>query len=165
MNTTLLVTSAIGALLVTAWRMRESARPMTAQRIVMPPLGMSTGFGMFAYAPARIPALWAVSAFAVGALVLSYPLVKSSTLKRVGNEVRLHRSRAFLWVIAGLFVVRMAARTYFDQFLDPLQSASVFFVLAFGMIASWRVRMFLEYRRLQRQPPSAPPPPLPELAS
>jgi membrane protein CcdC involved in cytochrome C biogenesis len=152
MNTSLLVSSLIGAMLVIAWRMRETTRPLTAQRIVMPPLGMSTGFSMFAYAPFRIPALWAVSAFALGALVLSYPLIRSSRLMRDGDVVRLHRSRGFLWIVLGLAAIRVAARSYFDQVISPLQSASLMFVLAFGMIAMWRVRMFLEYRRLQLAP-------------
>lgn len=157
MNTWLLVSSVLGAVFVMMWRMRETARPVTAPRIVMPPIGMSTGFSMFVYAPARIPALWALSAFALGALVFSYPLVKSSRLERDGDVVRLHRSRAFMWIIVGLFLVRLGARTYFEQFLSPLQSASVLFVLAFGMVAVWRVRMYLEYRRLMDESPRPAP--------
>lgn len=150
MNTWLLVSSLFGAALVVAWRMRETTRPITAQRIVMPPLGMSCGFSMFVYAPARIPGAWALSAFALGALVFSYPLVRSSRLMRDGDVVRLHRSRSFIWIVLGLFAIRVAARSYFERFISPLQSASILFVLAFGMIATWRIRMFLEYRRLQR---------------
>jgi len=152
MNTWLLVSSLLGAGLVIAWRMRETTRPITAQRIVMPPLGMSAGFSMFAYAPARIPGLWGIAAFMLGALVFSYPLTRSSKLMREGEVVRLHRSRGFIWIVLGLFAIRLAARSYFERFISPLQSASILFVLAFGMIATWRVRMFLEYRKLQRAP-------------
>jgi membrane protein CcdC involved in cytochrome C biogenesis len=144
----MVVSSLVGFALVMAWRMRETARPITAARIVIPPLAMATGFGMFAYAPARIPGSWALAAFALGALVFSYPLVRSSRLVRDGNVVTLHRSRAFLWIIAGLFVVRFAARSYVEQYIDMFQTASLFFVLAFGMIVTWRVRMLLEYRKL-----------------
>jgi membrane protein CcdC involved in cytochrome C biogenesis len=150
MNTSLLVSSLLGAMLVIAWRMRETRRPITAQRIVVPPLGMSAGFSMFVYAPFRIPALWAVSAFALGALVFSYPLMKSSKLMRDGDVVRLHRSRGFIWIVLGLAAIRLAARGYCDRYISPLQSASTMFVLAFGMIAMWRVRMFVEYRKLRR---------------
>jgi len=139
-----------------AWRMRETTRPITARGIVIPPLSMGTGFSMFAYAPARIPALWALCAFALGALVFSYPLVKTSKLLREGDVVRLRRSRAFVWIILGLFAVRLAARSYCERYISPLQSASTLFVLAFGMVATWRARMFLEYRKLTQSTPPQP---------
>jgi membrane protein CcdC involved in cytochrome C biogenesis len=148
LNTWLLVSSLIGGTLVMAYRMRESSRPITARKIIIPPLGMSTGFGMFLYPPARIPPLWALAAFLLGALVLSYPLVKTSKLTRVGDVVMLRRSRAFLWILVGLISIRIGLRTYVGQYVDPIQTASLFFVLAFGMIAVWRVRMLLEYREL-----------------
>ena len=148
MNTWLLVSSLLGGALVMAYRMRETTRPVTPRKIVIPPLGMSTGFSMFAYAPARIPALWGVTAFAIGALILSYPLVRSSRLERQGDVVMLQRSRAFLWVIVGLFAVRFLARRYVEQYVSPIQTGSIFFVLAFGMILVWRVRMYVEYKKL-----------------
>lgn len=153
MNTWLLISSLIGAAFVMAYRMRESTRPINVPRIVMPPLGMSTGFGMFLYPPTRIPLLWAAGAFLLGALVLSYPLVKTSKLKREGDVVMLKRSRAFLWILLGLVGVRVVLRTYVGRYIDPLQTASVFFVLAFGMITVWRVLMLIEYRQLMAEAP------------
>jgi len=150
MNSWLLFSSVASFALVLAWRLRESAQPVTAPKIIAPPLGMATGFSMFAYAPARIPALWALCAFAVGALVFSYPLIKSSKLMLEGDTVRLRRSRWFVWIIVLLFAVRFLARSYFEQYISPIQSASILFVLAFGMIVTWRVRMLFEYVRLQR---------------
>lgn len=152
MNTWLLVSSLIGAALVLAYRVRESTRPITTRKIVIPPLGMSTGFCMFLYAPARIPLLWAAAAFALGALVLSYPLVKTSKLTRMGEVVMLRRSPAFLWILIGLVAIRIGLRSYVGQFVDPLQTAALFFVLAFGMIVVWRTRMLLDYRQLVRDP-------------
>jgi membrane protein CcdC involved in cytochrome C biogenesis len=149
MHILLILASLAGAAAIITWRLRETKRPVTVRKIVIPPLGMSTGFLMFAYAPARIPVLWAFCAFAIGAGVLSYPLVKSSRLTRQGDVVMLQRSRAFLWILLGLFAVRFAARSYVEQFVSPLQTGSIFFVLAFGMITCWRVLMFLEYRKLR----------------
>ena len=151
MNTWLLVSSLLGAALVLAYRLRESTRPITTRKIVIPPLGMSTGFSMFLYPPARIPPLWALAAFAAGALVLSYPLVKTSKLTRVGDAVMLRRSRAFLFILVGLVAIRIGLRSYVGRYVDPLQTASLFFVLAFGMIVVWRVRMLLDYRQLERE--------------
>jgi membrane protein CcdC involved in cytochrome C biogenesis len=148
MKSVLIITSLAGAAAIIAWRLRETTRPVTARKIIIPPLGMSTGFGMFAYAPARIPALWALCAFTLGAVVFAYPLLKSSRLVRCGDVVMLERSRAFLWILLGLVAVRFAARSYIEQYVSPLQTGSIFFVLAFGMILRWRVLMYLEYRRL-----------------
>jgi membrane protein CcdC involved in cytochrome C biogenesis len=138
-----------------AWRVRETTRPVTVRKIVIPPLGMSTGFCMFLFSPARIPFTWALVAFVLGAAAFSYPLVKSSKLTRVGDLVMLKRSRAFLWIIVGLFAVRFAARRYVEQYVDPLQTGALFFVLAFGMIVVWRIRMYFEYKKLTTQPPAA----------
>jgi membrane protein CcdC involved in cytochrome C biogenesis len=150
MKSLLVITSLLGAAAIIAWRVRETQRPVSVRKIVIPPLGMSTGFSMFAYAPTRIPVLWALAAFTIGALVLSYPLVKSSRLVRSGDDVMLERSKAFLWILLGLVAVRFAARSYVEQYVSPLQTGSIFFVLAFGMILRWRVLMYLEYRRLTR---------------
>jgi membrane protein CcdC involved in cytochrome C biogenesis len=158
MKTLLVITSLLGAAAIIAWRVRETQRPVTVRKIIIPPLGMSTGFSMFAYPPTRIPVSWALAAFALGALLLSYPLVKSSRLVRSGETVMLERSKAFLWILLGLVAVRFAARSYVEQYVSPLQTGSIFFVLAFGMILRWRVLMYLEYRRLvdfQAGPPPA----------
>jgi membrane protein CcdC involved in cytochrome C biogenesis len=148
MHTFLVLASLAGAAAIITWRLRETKRPVTVRKIVIPPLGMSTGFCMFLYAPARIPVSWALIAFVIGAGLLSIPLVKSSRLTRQGDVVMLQRSRSFLWILLGLFALRFAARSYVEQFVSPLQTGSIFFVLAFGMISCWRVLMFLEYRKL-----------------
>lgn len=153
MQSALVVTSLLGAGAIIAWRLRETTRPVSARSILIPPLGMSTGFGMFAYAPARIPPAWGLLAFLVGASVLAYPMIRSSRLVREGDVIFLRRSRAFLAILLGLVAVRFAAREYIGQYISPLQTGSIFFVLAFGMIVRWRVLMYLEYRRLVRTGP------------
>lgn len=151
-----LVASLVGAAAVIAWRLRETRRPVTARKIVIPPLGMSTGLSMFAYEPARIPVAWGLTAFAVGALFFSYPLVKTSRLMRKGNEILLVRSKAFLWILLGLVAVRFVLRQYVERQVSPLQTGSLFFLLAFGMVVVWRVSMFREYRALLGAPVEPP---------
>ena len=149
MQASLVIPSLVGAAAVMAWRLRETTRPVTAKKIIIPPLGMSTGFSMFALPATRIPPSWALCAFAVGALVLSYPLIKTSHLRREGEHIMLQRSRAFLVILLGLVAVRFAARAYVEQFVSPLQTGAIFFVLAFGMIVSWRTWMYLQYKALR----------------
>ncbi len=109
---------------------------------------MSTGLFMFLAPPTRIPWSWAVAALGCGALLFTYPLHRSSRLERVGEEIRLQRSRAFLWILLGLVAVRIVARAYVEQHVDLLQTGSLFFLVALGMIVPWRVLMYREYRRL-----------------
>jgi membrane protein CcdC involved in cytochrome C biogenesis len=146
-----------GAAAMLAWRVREARTPVSTRRIVAPPLGMSTGFLMFLAPAARVPWTWASGAFALGALVLAVPLSRTSRLVRTGDVVWIERSRAFLWILLGLVAVRMALRAYVEQVVSPLQTGALLFVLAFGMIARWRVGMLLEYRRLVAGPPPALP--------
>jgi membrane protein CcdC involved in cytochrome C biogenesis len=150
MQTVTIVASVAGAAVLLAWRVRETQRPVTAANLLAPPLGMSTGFCMFLVPETRVPLPWALAAFAVGALLFSYPLVRTSRLERVGESVTLRRSKAFLWIILGLFAVRFALRAYVEQYVSTLQTGALFFVLAFGMILPWRITLFARYRALSR---------------
>ena len=142
---------AAGAALMLAWRVRETRRPLSPRSILLPPLGMSTGFSMFAIREFRVSWAWAVGAFAVGALVLAIPLIRSSVLARQGDTVVMRRSRAFLGILLGLVAVRILLRDYVSHILPARQTAGVFFILAFGMIARWRTWMWMEYQRITNQ--------------
>jgi membrane protein CcdC involved in cytochrome C biogenesis len=80
----------------------------------------------------HVPILWAALAFAAGALFFSYPLVHTSQLTRRGDIIMLQRSKAFLWIVLGLFAVRLAARGYVEEYVSTIQTGALFFVLAFG---------------------------------
>ena len=136
----------LGAVL--AWRVREGRTAVTIRKIVIPPLGMATGFSMFLVPAFRIPWGWAAGAFLMGAAVLAYPLLRSSRLVRDGEAIMMQRSNAFFLVVIALAVVRILARSYIDTFLAMNQTGALFFVLAFGMILRWRLRMLMEYRQL-----------------
>jgi len=142
------LSSVVGAAVVMAWRVREGRTAVTIRKIVIPPLGMATGFCMFLVPVFRIPLLWAACAFLLGATALAYPLLRTSRLVRDGEAIMMQRSNAFFLVIVVLAVIRVAARTYFDRYLDVRQTGALFFVLAFGMILRWRMRMYFEYRQL-----------------
>lgn len=142
--------SLVGAGVMIGWRFHETRRPVTLPAIIIPPLGMSTGFGMFFAREMRFPFWWGVIAFLVGAVLLAIPLAYTSRLEREGNAIMMRRSPAFLVILLVLVAIRFAARSYIDQFISPLQTGALFFVLAFGMIVRWRLGMLLEYRRLGR---------------
>src|SRR5215469_3401138 len=100
-----LATSAIGSLLglagVMAWRIREGRTAVTARKIIIPPLGMATGFCMFFAPPFRVPVLWGGVAFLLGAILLAWPIVATSRLERAGDTIMMKRSKVFFWVLIG----------------------------------------------------------------
>lgn len=147
-----ILTSAVGAVLgfigVMIWRIREGRTAVTVRKIIIPPLGMATGFSMFFVPAFRVPLLWAAVAFLIGAIILAWPLQATSRLIRDGDVIMMKRSGAFFLVVIVLFAVRYFARGYFDRIMTLQQTAGLFFVLAFGMILRWRLSMLREYRTL-----------------
>ena len=133
---------------VLAWRLRETRTAVTQRKIVIPPLGMATGFCMFFVPAFRIPWMWATAAFLIGYVVLAWPLVWTTRLVRQQDTIMMQRSSAFLVVILMLAAIRFFARGYFDTILSAQQTAALFFILAFGMIVRWRVKMLLDFRKL-----------------
>jgi membrane protein CcdC involved in cytochrome C biogenesis len=131
-----------------AWRVREARGAVSVKKIVIPPLGMATGFSMFIVPAFRIPFTWAAISFVVGAVVLAYPLLVTSRLVRQGDVIMMQRSNAFFTVILALAAIRLLARGYFDTLLTAEQTGALFYLLAFGMIVRWRTRMYLEYCKL-----------------
>lgn len=140
--------SVAGFIAVMAWRVREGRSPVTVRKIIIPPLGMATGFSMFFVPAFRVPLFWAACAFLIGAIVLAYPLLITSRLVKEGEVVMMKRSNAFFVVLVALAAIRFFARGYLDHVLSMQQTAGLFFVLAFGMILHWRMRMLMQYRSL-----------------
>lgn len=150
-----LVASVAGLAGVLVWRVREGRTAVTARKILIPPLGMATGFSMFIVPAFRVPLAWAIAAFLIGAIALAYPLLLTSSLQRDGDVIMMKRSGAFFSVVIALAAIRYFARGYFDAILSIEQTGGLFFVLAFGMILRWRMSMFRQYRTLTASPTTA----------
>ena len=152
---TAIIGAIVGLLAVIAWRIREARGAVSIKKIVMPPLGMATGFSMFVVPAFRVPWSWAATAFLTGAVALAYPLLLTTRLVRRGDLIMMQRSNAFFTVILALAAIRLMARGYLDTVLSAQQTGGLFYLLAFGMIVRWRARMLLEYRRLTVSDPAA----------
>ena len=63
----------------------------------------------------------------------------------------LKRSKAFVFILIGLLVVRIVFKTYLSQSLDLGQLSGMFFLLAFAMIVSWRIAMYRSFTKLQKE--------------
>jgi membrane protein CcdC involved in cytochrome C biogenesis len=148
------VASVVGLVVIMAWRIQEGRRPVTLRKLLAPPLGMATGFSMFLFPifgipiSFRVPWSWAIAAFLIGAVLLAWPLLRTSRLERVGDVIWMKRSGAFFTVVIVLAAVRYLARNYFDSRLTLEQTGGLFFILAFGMILRWRLTLYMQYRAL-----------------
>jgi membrane protein CcdC involved in cytochrome C biogenesis len=140
-----------GGAAVMVWRFQETRTPVTAKKILIPPLGMSTGFFMFVSPAMRFPLSWGIGAFLFGALVLSWPLARTSTLEREDDVILMRRSPFFLVILLGLLALRLGLHDQIGHLLPPKQTAAFFFVLAFGMIVRWRASMYRAFLRLQAE--------------
>lgn len=142
------VAPVFGGIALLVWRMRETRVPVTVNSILIPPLAMSTGFFMFVSPLARIPWSWAIASLAAGAVVLSWPVVRASRLELRDGSICMRRSPWFLVVLLGLLAARLLLHEYIGHLISPLQTAAVFYLLAFGMIARWRIGMYRQYREM-----------------
>lgn len=136
------------AVLAMFFRLKAGNKPVSIKKIIMPPLGMSTGFFMFVVAEVRIPLLWAIVAFLVGWFIFSYPLIRSTKFEIQEGQVFVRRSRAFFFILIGLLAVRLLLHEFIQQYITIPQTAALFFMLAFGTLLHWRLRMFMDFRRL-----------------
>lgn len=158
------VGSIAGLLVILVWRVREGRTAVTPRKLLMPPLGMATGFSMFFVPAFRVPWTWSLAAFAIGAILFAYPLLLTSSLRRDGDTIMMKRSGAFFAVVIVLFAIRYMARGYFDRLLTMEQTGAVFYLLAFGMIVRWRTHLYLAYRALTAKPALAMDTPVEEAA-
>lgn len=131
-------------------RMRAQKKPVSARRIILPPLFMSTGFAMFHFPETATPFSYHVTAFLIG-LVLSIPLILTSRFEFVGQEVYLKRSRAFFLILLGLLVIRTVIKLVVNDSFTVMQTGGLFFLLAYGMIVPWRLAMLYMYRQLTKK--------------
>ena len=111
---------------VTAWRLRETRSAVSLKKIVIPPLGMATGFSMFFVHAFRIPWGWAGTAFMIGAIALAWPLLLTTRLIRTGDAIMMKRSSAFLVVLFALAAIRFLARGYLTRY-SPCSSRPAYF--------------------------------------
>jgi len=129
------------------FRHHEAARPLSPRRILIPPLGMSTGSFMYLVPAFRPSSLHVLEAIAAGA-VCGAILIATTRLDLRDRAVFLRPSRVFLFVILGLIAVRWIARLFLRQSIPFQELSGMFFLLALVMIVSWRVAMFVRYRSL-----------------
>ncbi|EDW23505.1 CcdC [Bacillus pumilus ATCC 7061] len=131
-------------------RIKSSAKPATAKKIILPPIFMSTGALMFFVPMFQVTGAEFLEAITVG-MFFSIFLIKTSKFEIRGNEIYLKRSKAFVFILIGLLVLRIGMKTILSSSIDYGSLSGMFWILAFGMIVPWRVAMYLSFRKLSKQ--------------
>lgn len=131
-------------------RMKAAKKPATAKKIILPPIFMSTGALMFIFPYFRVTPLEIAEAVIVG-ILFSILLIKTSKFEIRDKDIYLKRSKAFLYILIGLLVVRMAGKLILSSTIDYGQLSGMFWILAFGMIVPWRIAMYMNFKKLQQE--------------
>ena len=132
-------------------RLRAARKPTSLKKLIIPPLGMMTGFIMFVVPMMHIPWIWGLSAFGTGLLMFSFPLIVTTRLARVKSDIYVIRSKAFILIMVTLFALRLSMHSVVEQYMTIPQTGALFYLLALGMILPWRLAMVGEYLRLSQR--------------
>lgn len=149
----MVVISSVGAICMAIFvmfiRMKAAKKPTSVKKIILPPIFMSTGALMFIVPAFRVTPLEILEALGVG-MLFSILLIKTSKFEIRENQIYLKRSKAFLFILIGLLVVRISGKLILSSTIDYGELSGMFWILAFGMIVPWRLAMFKSFRRLER---------------
>ncbi|MEW9108717.1 MAG: cytochrome c biogenesis protein CcdC [Cytobacillus gottheilii] len=148
----MVVVSSIGAVLMAIFamfiRMKSAEKPASARKIILPPLFMSTGALMFIFPVFRVTPIEMLEAILVG-MLFSILLIKTSKFEIKENDIYLIRSKAFIFILIGLLVIRIAAKSILSASIDVGQLGGMFWILAFAMIVPWRIAMYINFKKLK----------------
>lgn len=132
------------------FRMKETKRPVNAKNIILPPIFMSTGALMFVFPYFRVNSYEFMEALTMG-MLFSILLIKTSKFEVKENQIYMQRSKAFMFILVGLLIVRLVAKIILGTTLELGVLSGMFFILAFGMIVPWRLVMYFQYKKLKEE--------------
>lgn len=149
-----IIVSTIGAvcmaILMIFLRLRSAKKPASVKKIILPPLFMSTGAFMFIFPEFRIEWSQVLEAIFVG-VIFSILLIIGSKFEIKQNNIYLIPSKSFVFILFGLLILRIILKFVFSGSISLYETSGMFFLLAFGMIISWRIAMLIKYKKLEKQ--------------
>ena len=143
------IAAVIMALGVFAIRMKASKKPATLKKIILPPVFMSTGALMYVFEPFRLTGIEMIEAVLLG-MFFSIFLIMTSRFEIKDEQIYIKRSKAFVFVLLGLIVVRTLLKFILSSSIDIGEIGGMFFLIAFSMIVPWRLSMYYQYKKLER---------------
>src|SRR5690606_7029918 len=115
-----------------------------------PPVFMSTGALMFVFPQFQLDWITVFESLIIG-IVFSFLLIKTSKFEIRRNEIYLIPSKVFAFVLIGLLIIRTILKLIVGNTISLGETSGVFFLLAFGMLATWRIVMLYKYKQLEKQ--------------
>lgn len=143
------VMAVIMGVLVMFVRVKAANKPVSAKKIIIPPIAMSSGAFMFFFESFRVAPLQILEACAVGS-VFSLFLISTSKFEIRDGDIFLKRSKAFFFILIGLLLFRVVAKLVLSDSFDVGELGGMFWILAFSMIAPWRIAMLVQYKKLKK---------------
>ncbi len=135
------------AIFVTFLRAKSAQKPASVKKIILPPVFMSTGALMFVHPMFRVTPVEVLEAVVVG-ILFSILLIKTSSFEIRENEIYMKRSKAFIYILVGLLVIRIVLKSVLSTSIDFGELSGMFWILAFAMIVPWRIAMYVKYKKL-----------------
>lgn len=130
-------------------RMKASKKPTNTKKIILPPVFMSTGAIMYVFEQFRLTPMEILEAVCVG-MLFSIFLIKTSKFEIRDNDIYLKRSKAFIYILVGLLIIRIIGKLILSTSIEVGQLSGMFWLLAFSMIVPWRIAMYINYKKLQK---------------
>jgi membrane protein CcdC involved in cytochrome C biogenesis len=84
-------------------------------------------------------------------MLFSILLVKTSNFEIRDDAIYLKRSKAFIYILVGLLILRLILKAILSSTIDIGQLSGMFFLLAYSMIVPWRIAMYRSYRKLYKE--------------
>lgn len=110
---------------------------------------MSTGAFMFIFPVFRVEWTQVIEAVAVG-MLFSIFLIRTSKLEVRDGDIYLKPSKAFVFILFGLLILRVILKLIIGQTISFGETSGMFFLLALGMILTWRLAMLRQFLRLEK---------------
>lgn len=131
-------------------RLKAAEKPASVKKIILPPLFMSSGALMFVLPAFRVEWVQVLEAICVG-MIFSILLIKTSKFEIRKRNVYLIPSKSFAFILFGLLFIRIIIKLIIGSTVSFGETSGMFFLLAFGMIATWRVSMLYKYIQLKKE--------------
>lgn len=149
----LLLVTSVGAIFMAVFvmivRLRSQKKPINEKKIIIPPIAMSTGALMFIFEEFRVAPIQILEASALG-IVFSSLLIATSKFEVRDQDIYMKRSKAFIFILVGLLILRIILKLIFSNSLDVGELGGMFFILAWSMIIPWRLAMLVQFKKLKK---------------
>lgn len=143
------VVAAFMASAMIVMRLKAAKKPVSIKKIILPPLFMSTGALMFIFPEFQIRWIQVLEAVTVG-IICSIFLIKTSKFEIRGQNIYLIPSKAFAFILVGLLVFRIIFKLAIGSTISLGETSGMFFILALGMIVTWRLSMLYKFVQLEK---------------